>query len=53
MVRLRSILQKIILFKASGNVVVKQGDSIELYSEILDYDGNKRKIIAREKCGFQ
>ena len=39
-------------FKASGNVVVKQGDSIELYSEILDYDGNKRKIIARENVVF-
>ena len=52
MVRLRSILQKNNSFKASGNVVVKQGDSIELYSEILDYDGNKRKIIARENVVF-
>ena len=39
-------------FKASGNVVVKQGDSIELYSEILDYEGNERKIIARENVVF-
>jgi|TARA_B110000967_G_scaffold117293_1_gene120008 lipopolysaccharide export system protein LptA len=39
-------------FKARGNVVVKQGDSIELYSEILDYDGNERKIIAKKNVVF-
>ena len=39
-------------FKARGNVVVKQGDSIELYSQILDYDGNNRKIIAKKNVVF-
>ena len=33
-------------FKASGNVVVIQGDSINLLSNYLDYDGNVRKIIS-------
>ena len=39
-------------FKARGNVVVKQGDSIELFSENLDYDGNNRKIIAKKNVIF-
>ena len=39
-------------FKASGNVVVKQGDSIELFSNTLDYDGNIRKVIARGDVDF-
>ena len=39
-------------FKARGNVVVKQGDSIELFSENLDYDGNTRKIIAKKNVIF-
>lgn len=39
-------------FKARGNVIVKQGDSIELLSNILDYDGNTRKIIAKENVVF-
>jgi len=37
---------------ARGNVVVKQGDSIELFSEILDYDGNTRKIVAKKDVVF-
>ena len=32
-------------FKANGNVVVKQGDSITMISENLDYDGNKLSLI--------
>ena len=40
-------------FKARGNVVVKQGDSIELFSENLDYDGNTRKIIAKKNVIFK
>ena len=32
-------------FKAKGNVVVKQGDSIELFSEKLEYDGLKWSVI--------
>ena len=39
-------------FKARGNVIVKQGDSIELYSNLLDYDGNERKIAAKEDVVF-
>lgn len=39
-------------FKANGNVVVKQGDSITMISENLDYDGNKRKIVARGNVDF-
>ena len=39
-------------FKARGNVIVRQGDSIELFSNILDYDGNTRKIIAKENVIF-
>ena len=39
-------------FMARGNVVVKQGDSIELFSEILDYDGNTRKIVAKKDVVF-
>ena len=39
-------------FNASGNVVVKQGDSIQLYSETLDYNGNNRKIIAKGNVDF-
>ena len=39
-------------FKASGNVVVKQGDSIELFSNTLDYDGNIRKVIAKGDVDF-
>ncbi|MBL6649277.1 MAG: OstA-like protein [Flavobacteriaceae bacterium] len=39
-------------FKARGNVVVKQGDSIELLSNNLDYDGNTRKIVAKENVVF-
>ena len=37
---------------ARGNVVVKQGDSIELFSEIFDYDGNTRKIVAKKDVIF-
>ena len=40
-------------FKARGDVVVKQGDSIELYSEKLEYDGNSRKIIAEKNVIFK
>ena len=40
-------------FKARGDVVVKQGDSIELYSENLEYDGNSRKIIAKTNVIFK
>ena len=40
-------------FKARGDVVVKQGDSIELYSEKLEYDGNSRKIIAKSNVVFK
>ena len=40
-------------FKARGDVVVKQGDSIELYSEKLEYDGNRRKIIAKNNVIFK
>ncbi|MDB3927523.1 OstA-like protein, partial [Flavobacteriaceae bacterium] len=40
-------------FKARGDVVVKQGDSIELYSEKLEYDGNRRKIIAKSNVIFK
>ena len=39
-------------FKASGNVVVIQGDSINLLSNYLDYDGNVRKIIATGNVDF-
>ncbi len=39
-------------FKASGNVVLKQGDSLELFSNKLDYDGNLKKIIARGNVDF-
>ena len=39
-------------FKASGNVVVNQGDSIKLYSKTLDYDGNNRKVIAKGNVDF-
>jgi len=39
-------------FKATGNVVVKQGDSITLISKILDYNGNDRKIIAKGNVDF-
>tara|TARA_X000000368_G_C23044138_1_gene718366 strand:+ start:800 stop:2374 length:1575 start_codon:yes stop_codon:yes gene_type:complete len=39
-------------FKASGNVVVLQGDSINLLSNYLDYDGNVRKIIATGNVDF-
>ena len=39
-------------FRANGNVVIKQGDSIELYSNSLDYDGNLRKIIAKGDVDF-
>ena len=39
-------------FQASGNVVVKQGDSITLISNNLDYNGNTKKIIARGKVDF-
>ena len=39
-------------FMARGNVVVKQGDSIELFCEILDYDGNTRKIVAKKDVLF-
>ena len=39
-------------FKASGNVIVKQGDSIELFSKTLDYNGNDRKIIAKGNVDF-
>ena len=30
----------------SGNVMLKQGDSLELKSEYLNYDGNKRMAKA-------
>ena len=39
-------------FTATGNVMVKQGDSITLFSESLDYDGNDRKIIAKGNVNF-
>ena len=39
-------------FKASGNVVVLQGDSIKLFSNNLDYDGNLRKIVAKGNVDF-
>ena len=39
-------------FKANGNVVVKQGDSIELFSDILNYNGNTRKIVAKKDVVF-
>lgn len=39
-------------FQANGNVVVKQGDSVVLYSDNLDYDGNLRKIIAKGNVDF-
>jgi len=34
-------------FEAYGNVVVKQGDSLELTSEYLEYDGSKRFGISK------
>ena len=37
-------------FQANGSVVIKQGDSIKLYSDRLDYNGNLRKIIAKGRC---
>jgi hypothetical protein len=34
-------------FEAYGNVVVKQGDSLELTSEYLEYDGSKRFGVSK------
>ena len=45
-------IKKITHLKPGGNVIVRQGDSIELFSNILDYDGNTRKIIAKENVIF-
>ena len=39
-------------FKASGNVILEQGDSIKLFSNNLDYDGNDRKVIAKGDVDF-
>ena len=39
-------------FKASGNVILEQGDSIKLFSNNLDYDGNDRKVIAKGNVDF-
>ena len=39
-------------FQANGNVVVKQGDSIELYSDKLDYNGNLKEIVAKGNVDF-
>ena len=39
-------------FRANGNVVIKQGDSIKLYSDKLNYDGNLREIIAEGNVDF-
>jgi lipopolysaccharide assembly outer membrane protein LptD (OstA) len=39
-------------FQANGSVVIKQGDSIKLYSDRLDYNGNLRKIIAKGNVDF-
>lgn len=35
-------------FKAYGNVVVNQGDTIEMYSNYIEYDGNKRFATTKE-----
>jgi len=35
-------------FKAYGNVVVNQGDTIEMFSNYIEYDGNKRFAVTKE-----
>lgn len=35
-------------FKAYGNVVVNQGDTIEMFSNYIEYDGNKRFATTKE-----
>ena len=39
-------------FEAFGNVRMNQGDTLFLYGDYLDYDGDKRLVRVREKDGI-
>ena len=40
-------------FEAEGNVVVKQGDSLELNSQYIEYSGTTKLAIAKRKVELE
>ena len=40
-------------FEAEGNVVVRQGDSLQLNSEYIEYSGTTKFAVAKRKVNLQ